>query len=450
MSVDDDLPWDEDAESPSWYDVPDDSRWDPDDDGLPQATEDPNRDDGAEVVLYRFRAPGGVVAPGSGPTEDAGRDISDPADVAEPTDGDESAGGADPVDPAAGREMPRRPSGVFGLAAGALSDATRFIEAVVGPTGAIDDPAVGRVIDTAVGIGTGALALTETVVGTAARLTRPLVDIALHPPLVPRRWQPAGVLEQFEGVGRRSRRLGERDVQSLIDLLLPAIVDAVLDRLDLTDIVLDRVDLGRVIAAVDLNAVVDRIDIASIVDRVDIDAVLGRVDLDAVIATVDLDKIIERVDIDAVIDRLDLDALVAGVDLNKVISTVDVNAVVGTVDIDAIIDRVDVAGIAEDVIVEVNLPRIIRESSSSIATETMIGVRMGSASADQGLSRLLEKLRLRRRADPEEPDPTILELPVLDEPPSHRERRGAPAPSSLAERSDPPPTPPDEQRESPS
>ena len=33
MSVDDDVPWDEDTESPSWYDVEDDSRWDPDDDG---------------------------------------------------------------------------------------------------------------------------------------------------------------------------------------------------------------------------------------------------------------------------------------------------------------------------------------------------------------------------------------------------------------------------------
>ena len=320
---------------------------------------------------------------------------------------------------------------MFGLAAGALSDATRFVAAVVGPIGRADDPGLGRAIDTAVGFGTGALALTETVVGTAARLARPVLDIALHPPLVPRRWQPVGVLEQFEGVGRRSRRQGEMDAQSLVDLLLPAIVDAVLDRLDLTEIVLDRVDLGRVIAAVDLNAVVDRIDIAGIIDRVDIDSVLGRVDLDAVIAGVDIDAIIERVSIDAVIDRLDLDALVAGVDLNKVISTVDVNAVVGTVDIDAIIDRVDVAGIAEDVIVEVNLPRIIRESSSSIATETMIGVRLGSASADQGLSRILERLRLRRRMDPGEPDPTVLQLPVASEPLTHRERRGAPAPTSV-------------------
>jgi hypothetical protein len=416
MSVDDDLPWDEEPEAPSWYAVEDETRWDPDDDGgLPDlGTVESDLESTAAVVIVRF-----------GPTESDGVETPthDTAEGAETVDVDDPDNG--PPRRFGPADAPRRPAGLFGLAAGALSDATKFLAGAVSGGRLPDHPELTRVADTVVGVGNGMTTVLTTVAGTAGRLARPAVDLAMHPPLVPQRWHPATVLGQFESAGRASRRLGERDAVSLLDQLLPAIVDAVLDRIDLTQIVLDRVDLARVIDAVDLNAVVARVDIASIIDRVDIDAVLAQVDLDAVMARVDLDKIIARVDIDSIINGLDLDAIVAAIDLNKIISTVDVNAVVSTVDIDAIIARVDVAGIAEDVIVEVNLPRIIRESSSSIATETMIGVRMGSASADQGVGRILERLRLRRRADPGNPDPTMLQVPVPKPPPGQRERPGA-------------------------
>ena len=67
------------------------------------------------------------------------------------------------------------------------------------------------------------------------------------------------------------------------------------------------------------------------------------------------------------LDRLDLTALVR--------ERVDLDALVAGVDIDAIISRIDLGGLAEEVIAEIDLPEIIRESTGSVASDTIRGVR---------------------------------------------------------------------------
>jgi hypothetical protein len=77
----------------------------------------------------------------------------------------------------------------------------------------------------------------------------------------------------------------------------------------------------------------------------------------------------------AVLDEIDLDEVVARVDLDRIIDRVDLDAVVARVDIEAIVARVDLPGLTEQVIEEVDLGEIIRESSSTMASETVDALR---------------------------------------------------------------------------
>ncbi|KRF46124.1 hypothetical protein ASG96_21055 [Terrabacter sp. Soil810] len=248
----------------------------------------------------------------------------------------------------------------------------------------------------------------------------------------------------------RSRR-GElgRAAEVTAQRVAAVVVEAVLDLVDLTDIVVDHVDLDAVVHAVDLDravarvdigAVIDRVDIDAIVERVDIDAIVERLDIDAIVARVDLDRAVSRVDIGAVIERLDIDAIVAGVDLDRAVSGVDIDAIVarvdldrtvsgvdidaivGRVDIDAILDRVDVnaiaqrldldavvarldlIGLAEYVVEEIDLPGIIQSSSGAMASEGMREVRWQGVGADERVAHVVDRM-LRRR--PRTPGPAL-------------------------------------------
>jgi hypothetical protein len=70
------------------------------------------------------------------------------------------------------------------------------------------------------------------------------------------------------------------------------------------------------------------------------------------------------------------------------------------VDLDAVIARLDLAKLAEDVIASVDLPEIIRESTSAVSSETVREVRMRSISGDEAVGRAMERLMPRRRGVP--------------------------------------------------
>lgn len=128
-------------------------------------------------------------------------------------------------------------------------------------------------------------------------------------------------------------------VNAALDRLVPTIVDAVIERIDLTGIVLDRVDLNRIVTRA--------------------------------------------------LDGLDLTQLV--------IDRVDVDAIVAEADIDAVIDRVPIIPLANYVIDEIDLPQIIRDSTGGIATDAMGAVRVQGMGADQLVGRLADRVLLRRR-----------------------------------------------------
>lgn len=73
--------------------------------------------------------------------------------------------------------------------------------------------------------------------------------------------------------------------------------------------------------------------------------------------------------------------------------------------VNLVLEQVDVAAIAQRVIDSVDLPEIIRESSSSVASATVVDVRMRGIKADERLTQLVDRLVLRRRQEAIEADP---------------------------------------------
>ena len=250
-------------------------------------------------------------------------------------------------------------------------------------------------------------------------------------------------------------------IQALLRPVITRVVDVALAELDLTEIVLDNVDLDAIAAKLDVEAVIKRVDLDGVVATVDLDAAVGRVDLNKIVNRIDVDSIVAGVDIGAVIDRVDIDSIVAGVDIGAVIDRVDVDAIVKRVDLDAavstvdlaaivgrldlneiadgleldplvakvnleaVVDRLDIAGvvakvdpdpivarvnfdaalaqidligIAQKIVDGIDLPGIIRDSTGSLASEAVQGVRAQGQHADDAVGQLVGRVFRRRAA----------------------------------------------------
>jgi len=98
----------------------------------------------------------------------------------------------------------------------------------------------------------------------------------------------------------------------------------------------------------------------------------------------------------AVLDEVDLDGVVARVDLDAIAARIDLDAIAARIDLNAIVSRLDLAGLTEQVIDEVDLGEIIRESSGSMASETVDALRVQGMRADHFVSRLVDRVLLRK------------------------------------------------------
>jgi hypothetical protein len=65
------------------------------------------------------------------------------------------------------------------------------------------------------------------------------------------------------------------------------------------------------------------------------------------------------------------------------------------VDVDAVLARVDLPALTEQVIDEVDLGEIIRESSSTMASETVDALRVQGMRVDGLVSRVVDRILLR-------------------------------------------------------
>jgi hypothetical protein len=148
----------------------------------------------------------------------------------------------------------------------------------------------------------------------------------------------------------------------------------------------------RALMAALVAAVLNEIDLDQVVARVNLDRIVDRINLNQIAARIDLDEIVDRVDIDAIAERIDLDAIVRRIDLDAIVGRIDLDAIVARVDIDAILARVDLPGLTEQVIDEVDLGEIIRESSSTMATETVDALRVQGMRVDGLVSRIVDRV----------------------------------------------------------
>jgi hypothetical protein len=239
----------------------------------------------------------------------------------------------------------------------------------------------------AIGLASVAAGAAVSATRRVARVAAPLGRAVLHPPVLTESLHPARAVDALAGRGRAVMTSTGGDLERIVAVLVPAVVREVLDTLDLNVVIHERVDLSGLVAKVDVGEVIGRVDIDAVVRQVDIDAIVQRIDLDAVLQRVDLDAVAQRVDLDAIADRIDVD---------RIVSRIDVDAIVDRVDLNAIVDRLDVAEIAEEVIDEIDLPEIIRDSTGSMASQVVREARMESFDADEALSRLVDRLFRRR------------------------------------------------------
>ena len=102
---------------------------------------------------------------------------------------------------------------------------------------------------------------------------------------------------------------------------------------------------------------------------------------------------------DAILDRIDLTQVaIDRIDIDRIVDSIDLDRIVARVDIDAVIDRVDLAALAEEVISEIDLPEIIRGSTTAVTSETVRSVRVQSAEGDRAMARLVDRI-LRRAGE---------------------------------------------------
>ena len=296
---------------------------------------------------------------------------------------------------------------------------------------------VPAAVDAALGVAATGMSVAAAMTRRLAQAAAPIGHVVMHPPLLSERLHPARVVEALVYRGHEVRTSSSGDLNLVLAAVVPAVVDEVLDTLDLTALVLQRVDIDTLVLDVDFGAVIDRIDIPAIVadldidaivrevdinaivrqvdidaivSRVDIDAIVKRIDVDAIVDRVDIDAIVERVDIDAIAKRIDVDAIVDRVDINAIdkridldaiMERIDINAIVSRVDVDAIVRRLDLVDMADEIVngtVARPIPEIIRQSSGAMASDVVLDARMQIIDADVAIARLVDRIIRRRRA----------------------------------------------------
>jgi hypothetical protein len=278
-----------------------------------------------------------------------------------------------------------------------------------------------EVADLVVGTAWGAARLSGRLAVTGARITAPVVGVALRPPLVPHRLQPAFAVQLIIERWQRDRPETLRVLGHWSARALPGAVDAALAHVDVEQVAtaaLDRLDLDVLVADIvrrmDLTAItlevltgLDLTTVASAaIEKTDLDSAvndaLGRLDVDEVAG-----RLLDQLDLTRlVLDRVDLKHVVASalerLDLTSiVVDQVDLGAVIATalkqVDLTAIVmQQVDLLGVAEYVVEGIDLPEIIRDSTGSVASEAVVGLRLQGVDADVVVGRVVDRM-LRRR-----------------------------------------------------
>jgi hypothetical protein len=279
-------------------------------------------------------------------------------------------------------------AGLFAAGAAALADALRSTMPADDDATRAKDPAA-----TIAGAGLGAAVTAAEVAAGAAKQVADTIGPAITWLVEPRFAKDAGEMAAgaarvLDGQWKASQTEMVEAATSFLGALVPEIARGLADQVDLTALVRERVDV---------NAIVEDVDIDRILDRVDIDAVVDRLDIDEIVARVDMERLAREFPVETIVDRLDVNEVAGRLDVNEVADRLDTDRVIARTDLLAIVERLDLAEIAEEVIEEIDLPRLVRESSGIMANETVQTVRVQGMNADRLVSRVVDRV-LRREA----------------------------------------------------
>jgi hypothetical protein len=103
-------------------------------------------------------------------------------------------------------------------------------------------------------------------------------------------------------------------------------------------------------------------------------------------------------DLNEIANDIDVDAVAARVDVERLIDQIDIDRIVRRLDVEAIVRRLDLAAIARDVLDEIDVEEIIRESSGSLTVQTVDALRARGVDADRRLAELVDRVLFRHRA----------------------------------------------------
>jgi hypothetical protein len=132
----------------------------------------------------------------------------------------------------------------------------------------------------------------------------------------------------------------------------------------------ERIASGLIAAvmrdSIGLDTIVRRLNIDAIVARLDIGEIVARLDIDAIVARLDVGAIVDRLDIDAIVDRLDIEAIVARLDVGAIVARLDIDAIVARLDMNEVVARLDFSKLADQVVEDVDLPKVIMQAGTSV------------------------------------------------------------------------------------
>jgi hypothetical protein len=107
---------------------------------------------------------------------------------------------------------------------------------------------------------------------------------------------------------------------------------------------------------------------------------------------------LERELVRALLNPLDLTDIVrTRVDIDALVDEIDLDRIVSKVDIEALVARLDLGELTQEVLDEIDLPSLIRESTGTITADAIEEVRYVSLDADRMVARVIDRLMRRSR-----------------------------------------------------
>lgn len=109
--------------------------------------------------------------------------------------------------------------------------------------------------------------------------------------------------------------------------------------------------------------------------------------------------VMERLDINGILDQVDVDRLLDQVDIDGLLERIDIDHLMSRVDLEALLQRVELGPLVTDVLDEVDIGGIVRESTGSITGDAVDSARLTAMRLDGFVGRVADRLLLRGGAD---------------------------------------------------